>query len=43
MNLMWNWTGQNVSFKSIGQYMIDNVDLDGRLKHKCVGILEVKA
>lgn len=39
-NTMYNWTTQNITFQSLGEYMVDNLDLTDRLRHKRVGVLE---
>lgn len=37
---MYNWMTQNITFQSLGEYMIDNLSLDDRLRGKRVGVLE---
>lgn len=39
-SLMYNWVTAPVSFKTLGIYMVDHLDLDERLRHKRVGVLE---
>jgi hypothetical protein len=31
---------QPVSFRTLGEFMVDHLDLDTELKHKRVGVLE---
>lgn len=40
LNTMYNWVAGPVSFRSLGEYMVDNLDLGERLKGKRVGVLE---
>jgi hypothetical protein len=37
---MYNWVTQKITFDTLGEYMIDNLQPDERLKHKRVGVLE---
>jgi hypothetical protein len=37
---MYNWFSQQITFESLGAYMIDNLDFDERLKAKRVAVLE---
>jgi hypothetical protein len=39
---MYNWVTQYITFQSLGEYMVENLELGGRLKGKRVGILEKK-
>jgi hypothetical protein len=39
-NIMYNWVTQYITFQSLGEYMVDNMSPDGRLKGKRVGVLE---
>ena len=40
VNIFYNWIKGPVTFESLGQYMVDNLEADGRLKAKRVGVLE---
>ena len=40
VNTMYNWTSQQITFQSLGEYMINNLSLDDRLKAKRVAVLE---